>query len=987
MDTKEEEMDVVVSTSMPINSHLNTLISEEEMRCRRPSNCPTLSDNRDWRDSDGVQGAYTIPTMARDCSYDTIPVSLENPRTVRHASLDELKPTRLTIFEFLIDNLDRLARDDKKSTDDMAKLAAQGVPVIFQKKFDRRYAASSSSVSENSLRGSLGAIFSSKSHHRSPSERARADEDLQDSNTQIQTQSSMSESVYEISISGDAFRVFSNTVLAEELQHKPVQVNVCWRQSSINVKIALESVVKDVIASVVNDMQLEISKFTTPGVDLIADSSSFLLGKVDHNSPGLRTWLNPDTTIAVYDIKQGDELLLKHISDIEIVTIAIPAQNSRSTLEYKFDLLVSEAIATLRLPFRSAQSEEKERFGLYCPHFGMWLDETKTLFSYNLTQATIIQLRELANEFLLRIYLPDFDQKIAIKALPSLLVSDVMLMIQCQLQNRKLKLAINGQYGLFILSSKTWMQLDSTIEKYEAIKTESIHMRIQYQLVVIQTPYGDTNLPVDEKMIVRSILDILQATHPRADHDRFALHLPTNERLKDTESMWSILKEISSIDKLRYRLSSQKIHIVAEKEDAVVNTNSVEVEVDFSEPLESLVHYFCRRLGIRYRDFFCIKLDGGPALDQEKSLMQLDILTGSRLVVFWKNYQESSSTDENNMGVWDEVLSPDTIHMDSAEPTKIISATLNKLVEKLTEEKGQGTTAYLDFVKTFLLTYQSFTTADVLLQKLSDRYAVPNLKGLSWPEFDKFRTTVQLRVCNVLLQWSKKYTWDFVHPQNGHKICKDFLHFIDTVLAFEHASMAKQIRKNIFKLSDGSAMISTKQLQSSWKSTLAVRTNPNGIVFGYSVEDIAQQLTMIEGCLYSVIMPSELLGQAWTKKDAITRAPGITALTRRFNAIACWVGWAILEGKTPRLRAERLTKLIDITQCLFTIGNFSTLMAIIAGINKAAISRLKLTHKELPAKSAKRLSELEKMMSAQGSYKNYRASIRATTPPCIPYIG
>ncbi|KAJ1344889.1 hypothetical protein BSLG_000404 [Batrachochytrium salamandrivorans] len=893
------------------------------MRCRRPSNCPTLSDNRDWRDSDGVQGAYTIPTMARDCSYDTIPVSLENPRTVRHASLDELKVDSRTSVDgegsrktgwfsnaALKITGDRLARDDKKSTDDMAKLAAQGVPAIFQKKFDRRYAASSSSVSENSLRGSLGAIFSSKSHHRSPSERAR---------------------VYEISISGDAFRVFSNTVLAEELQHKPVQVNVCWRQSSINVKIALESVVKDVIASVVNDMQLEISKFTTPGVDLIADSSSFLLGKVDHNSPGLRTWLNPDTTIAVYDIKQGDELLLKHISDIEIVTIAIPAQNSRSTLEYKFDLLVSEAIATLRLPFRSAQSEEKERFGLYCPHFGMWLDETKTLFSYNLTQATIIQLRELANEFLLRIYLPDFDQKIAIKALPSLLVSDVMLMIQCQLQNRKLKLAINGQYGLFILSSKTWMQLDSTIEKYEAIKTESIHMRIQYQLVVIQTPYGDTNLPVDEKMIVRSILDILQATHPRADHDRFALHLPTNERLKDTESMWSILKEISSIDKLRYRLSSQKIHIVAEKEDAVVNTNSVEVEVDFSEPLESLVHYFCRRLGIRYRDFFCIKLDGGPALDQEKSLMQLDILTGSRLVVFWKNYQESSSTDENNMGVWDEVLSPDTIHMDSAEPTKIISATLNKLVEKLTEEKGQGTTAYLDFVKTFLLTYQSFTTADVLLQKLSDRYAVPNLKGLSWPEFDKFRTTVQLR-------------------------------------------------------SDGSAMISTKQLQSSWKSTLAVRTNPNGIVFGYSVEDIAQQLTMIEGCLYSVIMPSELLGQAWTKKDAITRAPGITALTRRFNAIACWVGWAILEGKTPRLRAERLTKLIDITQCLFTIGNFSTLMAIIAGINKAAISRLKLTHKELPAKSAKRLSELEKMMSAQGSYKNYRASIRATTPPCIPSV-
>ncbi|KAL2915222.1 hypothetical protein HK105_205329 [Polyrhizophydium stewartii] len=304
-------------------------------------------------------------------------------------------------------------------------------------------------------------------------------------------------------------------------------------------------------------------------------------------------------------------------------------------------------------------------------------------------------------------------------------------------------------------------------------------------------------------------------------------------------------------------------------------------------------------------------------------------------------------------------------------PQRIASATLNKLVEKLTEEKGEKVTEYLDFVKTFLLTYQSFTTAEALLQLLTDRYAVPNDKSLPQPEFDKFRITIQLRVCNVLLQWIKKYSWDFVHPQHGRRICNEALQVVDKVIAFEHPAMAKQIRKGILKLLDGSATASPNQLLSSWKSTVGVRNDPNGIVFGYSSDEIARQLTMIEEYLFSAIMaslspnrffacahpadmpgvqPSELLNQAWTKKDA-----------------------AYLDA----------------------MGNFSTLMAIIAGLNKAAISRLKQTMKELSAKSQKasgldetlRLGELERQMSAEGSYKNYRARVRKAEPPWIPYIG
>jgi hypothetical protein len=69
-------------------------------------------------------------------------------------------------------------------------------------------------------------------------------------------------------------------------------------------------------------------------------------------------------------------------------------------------------------------------------------------------------------------------------------------------------------------------------------------------------------------------------------------------------------------------------------------------------------------------------------------------------------------------------------------------------------------------VKTFLLTYQSFTTPSVLLRKLIERYHVPrqpyNSRRLPFDEFDKLRIRIQLRVCNVIQQWTKKYGSDFV---------------------------------------------------------------------------------------------------------------------------------------------------------------------------------------------------------------------------------
>ena len=48
------------------------------------------------------------------------------------------------------------------------------------------------------------------------------------------------------------------------------------------------------------------------------------------------------------------------------------------------------------------------------------------------------------------------------------------------------------------------------------------------------------------------------------------------------------------------------------------------------------------------------------------------------------------------------------------------------------------------FVKTFLLSYQSFTTPDKLLHKLIERYNVVRPEDMGLQQFDAIRTTIQV---------------------------------------------------------------------------------------------------------------------------------------------------------------------------------------------------------------------------------------------------
>jgi hypothetical protein len=218
---------------------------------------------------------------------------------------------------------------------------------------------------------------------------------------------------------------------------------------------------------------------------------------------------------------------------------------------------------------------------------------------------------------------------------------------------------------------------------------------------------------------------------------------------------------------------------------------------------------------------------------------------------------------------------------------------------------------------------------------------------------------------------------------------------VDTVAAnyAGHGALADQLRQAIVKRTCG---LKTRSRGHSVleklcpEPVLRITKKKEGgplEVFDYDELEIARQLTLIEFEHYEKIMPSELLGQAWSKQKNQHKAPNVLSMIAHSNDVSLWIATLILEPARVKLRAKRFAKLIKVAEQLRTLNNFSMLMAFLAGFNNSSVSRLRFTKQLLPKRSTDVLAELEAVMSVEKSSQSYRAALHNSNPPCIPYLG
>eukprot|EP00005_Dracoamoeba_jomungandri_P011401 CAMPEP_0174275426 /NCGR_PEP_ID=MMETSP0439-20130205/59818_1 /TAXON_ID=0 /ORGANISM="Stereomyxa ramosa, Strain Chinc5" /LENGTH=743 /DNA_ID=CAMNT_0015367527 /DNA_START=239 /DNA_END=2470 /DNA_ORIENTATION=- len=415
---------------------------------------------------------------------------------------------------------------------------------------------------------------------------------------------------------------------------------------------------------------------------------------------------------------------------------------------------------------------------------------------------------------------------------------------------------------------------------------------------------------------------------------------------------------------------------------------------EFIEKVNTLISIFCELLQLD-NNLSSITSNSHNSLKKIQSKSDDGLDESSTNSCVGMNHEE--------LTVWEEVLQSEkeassfVIYYNKTERDacgeKVIkkgikAATLNVLVVHLTDESSHD----LDFLKTFIFTFQSFAHPYQLFEKLLQRYNVPlSTKGdrsvVEWNQ--QVVMPIQIRVVNMLTMWIRTRFQDF-----DYYLLKKVNHFIENQLAKDgHQKWAKQlgklVRRNLRERlaeKESAAMI-PKIILLPEIPTPASSEGSKEFLLNTKEDIISQHLCMIEMEMFRKIEPVELLNQSWNKKKYQHRSPNVLNLIRRFNQVSMWCATAILSEVRLARRAKVMEKFILIALKLFSYNNFNTSLAIISALNNAAIHRLKFTMMEIPSKIR---TEYEKMCNIMQHNKNndvYRDLLHSVAPPVLPYLG
>ncbi|KZV81038.1 ras GEF [Exidia glandulosa HHB12029] len=313
-------------------------------------------------------------------------------------------------------------------------------------------------------------------------------------------------------------------------------------------------------------------------------------------------------------------------------------------------------------------------------------------------------------------------------------------------------------------------------------------------------------------------------------------------------------------------------------------------------------------------------------------------------------------------------------------PEGVRAATLPALIERLTLHEHRDAM----FIDTFMLTFKSFATPDEVLDLLIQRFFIQPPDGLSDAQFnlwaEKKQKVVQLRVINILTIMLK----DGVLEKEDMHVLARFKEFAK--IAHEELGAAAQPLVNIVERARSGSDAKTPFNYSSPDLPPPPQVPKNLKKFKLLDLDpieLARQLTIIEGRLFFRLRLMDCLQRA--KEQSSTQ--NIKEVITTQNGISDWVVESILHPEDPKRRAIVLRHFIQIAEQCRSLQNFSSMTAIVAGINSPAIRRLKRTWDLLTVRFTTLFDSLEKSLEEAKNFNTYKAFMSKITPPAVPFLG
>ncbi|KAI0754910.1 ras GEF [Daedaleopsis nitida] len=312
------------------------------------------------------------------------------------------------------------------------------------------------------------------------------------------------------------------------------------------------------------------------------------------------------------------------------------------------------------------------------------------------------------------------------------------------------------------------------------------------------------------------------------------------------------------------------------------------------------------------------------------------------------------------------------------------AGTPGALVERLTaHEVGDP-----PFIKNFLMTFKSFMSVDDLFELLTKRFWIqqpPNLKPNEFEEWTRLKQQViRMRVLNT---FRTMVTDDDILEKEDMYILsrmKDFASH-EEVVTF---AAAKQLLILIERAQRGgdAPIKTTNTVPLAPPAPILPKSTKKLKLLDIDPLELARQLTLMEAALYKKIRPMECLQRSREAKPGKT-PDNITTIIQLSNRIANWVAESVLAREDSQKRARVVKHFINVADRCRVLQNFSTMTAVISGLNTPPIRRLKRTWEQVNAKFMSQLKICESTIDTNKNFNNYRSLLARIQPPCVPFIG
>nr|XP_060615760.1 ral guanine nucleotide dissociation stimulator-like 3 [Anolis sagrei ordinatus] len=296
------------------------------------------------------------------------------------------------------------------------------------------------------------------------------------------------------------------------------------------------------------------------------------------------------------------------------------------------------------------------------------------------------------------------------------------------------------------------------------------------------------------------------------------------------------------------------------------------------------------------------------------------------------------------------------------------AATLPRLLKWLVSANVEGDG---DCVASFLATYKAFATPAQVLELL---LPLGPDKG----------------VIQILELWLQDYPEDFWDPPE-HFNLKQILHFLHhsapasaaCALAEELLQTQQEQRKeeDVRRPTTGTETDGEppemRLPQVTGEAVGAAGCEGMPTLLSFSVDEAAEQLTLMDANLFRAVRLFRCLGCVWSQRDKKENqhiAPSVRATVAQFNAVTNCVIASVLGDlalRSPQ-RAQLLEKWISIAQRCRDLRNFSSLHAILSALQSNSIYRLKRTWAAVNKDSRGAFRKLSQIFSEDDNHLNCR---------------